>query len=434
MDDLCSWEEFEMLVRDRIESSGGGHDERSAAIEIVSGEGRLHTPISGLKRGPSLVSFFCRVIEVSGPVRFERADGGHGFVSKILCGDETGEVILTLWDDKAFASSEISPGEVLEVAGRLKRPGYISVSDLIKPDNFGEMPLRETGMRTMCSVTADMKILAFAGSGSFSSGTGRRSGYTRIIGGDASGTAEIMFWNGDLIKSCREGEFIRIGNMHEKPASGMKRHFSVGEDAWIEHLDACRCENIFTGKIRDLYDGWSGSVSAVVDDPGEVRGYVTRTGRPSLVRNVSISDDSGKAMLVIWGDQAGRFLSERDTLNIFFADARERSGGPGYDENVSKFEIHAGHGSFVFPEEKGGKEFSIKGILAPRKGYMSIETGELCYPLKDRKEGMKVCAGVDARGILYDSGRFEAGEWGHISEDPVGLREETDRLKEKLGC
>lgn len=58
MDDLCSWEEFERLVEDRVGVSADEQEERSAARDVVSDAGRLHTHLSALKAGPSLVSFF----------------------------------------------------------------------------------------------------------------------------------------------------------------------------------------------------------------------------------------------------------------------------------------------------------------------------------------------------------------------------------------
>lgn len=436
MDDLCSWEEFERLVEEKAGSAADESDERSAAREVVSDAGRLHTRLSELKGGPSLVSFFCSVIEVKKAERFDRPGGGEGFVSRILCGDETGEVMLTLWDDKAFASAEISEGEILEVVGRFRRRGSVDVSDLRKPENPPVITLRKCGMRTFSPVSIECVILAFAREGSFRSSDGSDSGYMRVITGDAAGEAEIMFWNNDVPKGFHTGDNVRITGIYERPSSGSKRSYSADENAGISliSVDPEAMIHDFQSRISDLNEDWSGSISVTIDDPGEVREFVTRKGVVSHVRNLEVSDEGGTAVLVVWGEQACLPFSKGDEADIFFAGAKESSVRPGYAVSSSRIEIHAGYGSWVSLAESGGREVSIKGMVIPRDGYFSLDNREGGYPLKGLKEGMQPCMEAEVRGILYDSGRLEPDEFRLCGEEPSSLKSRLEEIKRRYGC
>jgi replication factor A1 len=435
MDDLCSWEEFERLVESKA-GAAGDDDERSAALEVVSDAGRLHTPLAALMAGPSLVSFFCRVIEIKEVERFDRPEGGDGFVSRILCGDETGEVLLTLWDEKAFAAREISGGEILEVVGRLKRRGNVDVADLRKPEKPPKIILRRNGMRTFSPVSIDCVILAFAGGGTFQAPGGRESVYIRLITGDCFGEAEVMFWNKASLEDFQTGDYVRISGIYERPSSGSKRSYSADEKCLLTSLKAEEEKVVheFSSLISVTEDGWSGSISVNIDDPGELREFVTRRGMPSHVRNLQVSDESGTAVLVMWGKQACLPFVKGDRADIFFSEARERETKQGSAEIASFLEIHAGYSSFVSLAEGGGKSVSIRGIITPRNGYFSIDNRESCYPLKDLKDGMLPCMEAVICGTLYESGRLEVNNFEMCREDMDLLESGLEEVKRRAGC
>ncbi|WP_157199051.1 hypothetical protein [Methanolacinia paynteri] len=437
MDDLCSWEEFERLVEDRVGVSADEKEERSAARDVVSDAGRLHTHLSALKAGPSLVSFFCRVIEVKKAERFERQEGGYGFVSRVLCGDETGEVVLTLWDEKAFAAGEISEGEILEVVGRFRRKGAVDVADLRKPENPPEITLRKNGMKTFSPVSLDCVILVFAGEGVFQAPGGKESRYIRLITGDRSGEAEIMFWNNESAKTFNCGDFVRISGIYERPSSGPKKSYTADEKSLIAPVpvEEGKIVHEFSSRISGIREDWWGSIQVCIDDPGRVRDFVTRKGAASHVRNLQVYDESGAGALVIWGEQACLPFVKGDKIEIFFAEAREGSKRPGFNEIPSLPEIHAGYSSFVSLKENGGEQVCIRGIITPRGGgCYSIDSRDCCYLLKELKNGMLPCSEVLVWGILYDSGRVEVSRFEICGEDIDLMKSGLDEVKKRCGC
>lgn len=438
VDDLCSWEEFERLVEKKaVETNGDCSEERFAAREVVKDFRRLHTSVSDLNRDPSLVSFFCCVIEVKKAERFDRPDGGYGFISRILCGDDTGELILTLWDEKAFAAAEISVGDILEVVGRLKRKGVVDVSDLRKPEKHPGVSLRKNGMRSLSPVGINCNILAFAGEGRFKGRDGRDSVYLRLIIGDDSGESEVMFWNNNSPKLFRKGDFVRISGLFERPASGSKRSYSADENSEILRLDSDskNFSHDFSSRISEIKDGWCGSISAIVEDPGHVRDFVSQRGNISHVRNMEVSDHTGRIMLVIWGEQACIPFVKGDCVDVFFADARSKPRSPAFTYNQIRYEVHAGYGSFIAVFESGSEEISVRGIVVPRNGYFSIDNDYASYPLKEgAKENFKPCAEGIVYGSVFDSGRVELGKFEECVDDFSALMVKVEEIRRMIDC
>ena len=74
--------------------------------------------VSTLIDGASGVDIFLKVLSVSQPREFERK-GKKGKVRNLLAMDETGEVGLSLWDDKA--DIELAGGEIIKMSGAYVR-------------------------------------------------------------------------------------------------------------------------------------------------------------------------------------------------------------------------------------------------------------------------------------------------------------------------
>ena len=118
VDDLIAEAEFEERVEAKAAACGGLVDEPTAAMLVVGDLGRAHRKVQDLFGGASLVCFFGRVLAVSEPRTFVRADGEEGRIATVTLGDETGRVETALFDEKADAVAEIAVGEVLEVIAK----------------------------------------------------------------------------------------------------------------------------------------------------------------------------------------------------------------------------------------------------------------------------------------------------------------------------
>ena len=83
VDDLIGEAEFEERVEAKVEACGGLVDEPTAAMLVVGDLGRAHRKVQDLFSGGSLVCFFGRVLAVSDPRAFVRADGEEGRIAGV---------------------------------------------------------------------------------------------------------------------------------------------------------------------------------------------------------------------------------------------------------------------------------------------------------------------------------------------------------------
>ncbi len=143
VDDLLPREEFDRRVEEVMETSGDLYDEPTAAMIVVTNLGRAHVKIRDVGSGSSLSCFFGKVISTTSPHEFQKSDGSTGIVADILLGDETGQVRVVLWDEKAQAAAEVEIGGVLEIIAKPSTRGKGEVSAMAFREAACEISLRD---------------------------------------------------------------------------------------------------------------------------------------------------------------------------------------------------------------------------------------------------------------------------------------------------
>ena len=182
VDDLLTWEEFEARVSAVCQKENDEDAETEAARSVAESLGRLHVKIADLKKGPTLCSFFCNVIEKGDIIRFERDSdaGAHSYIDpdddifvtespdaeppgllrRVLVGDDTGEAFLVFRDMKVHGTQDIRIGDVLEVAARFRGLSNVIAVDLQEADKGVDVFLRKSGMKTLKPLNLRVKILS----------------------------------------------------------------------------------------------------------------------------------------------------------------------------------------------------------------------------------------------------------------------------------
>ena len=182
VDDLLTWEEFEAKVGAVCTKENDEDAETEAARSVAESLGRLHVKIADLKKGPTLCSFFCKVIEKGDIIRFERDSEtvAHSYIDpdddlfvtespdaeppgllrRVLVGDDTGEAVLVFRDMKVHGTQDIRVGDVLEVAARFRGLSNVIAVDLQEADKGRDVCLRKSGMKTLKPLSLRVKILS----------------------------------------------------------------------------------------------------------------------------------------------------------------------------------------------------------------------------------------------------------------------------------
>ncbi|KQC05773.1 MAG: hypothetical protein APR53_06540 [Methanoculleus sp. SDB] len=417
VDDLYSFEEYERLIGETIEASGGLLDEQTAAMLVVRAAGREHRLIAKLASDASLACFFGKVLAVSEPRIFDRPDGTQGCVARVRVGDETGEITLLLWDERAGAVAEIAPGDVLEIAGRLRSPAEVQVVDLQKA--ACDIATREdagSGEVTHADrVTLDVRVL-FAGEVQTYT---RRDGTTGeridVIVGDADGTARLVCWHPPLFEhlSHASGHTVRIEGAVPNPRTGA-REYSLGEQAGVQAADL-QITVPFTppGMIAEGKPVCSaGEVVAV----RQQREFETRKGTRSRVRNIAIGSGGTVVPVVLWGEHALLSFAPGDTVEIFNAPVKQAKSG--------ECELHIGWGSAIRVVMTDDEPVTFTGTVIDTALGLCIDDGETAFLLDT-----PLAPGADVHVTGRRSqNRITVGTCTRAVIDPALLKERIARI------
>ena len=374
VDDLLTKEEFEKRIEEKTEDCGDLIDEPTAALLVVTELGRHHVKISGLSARSSLFSFFGKVIEKSEPKEFDRKDGEKGLVANLLVGDETGEIRVVLWDEKALALQEIECGDVLEIIGRHSGKHAQDITALALRKATCDIRCRSSPSSLVSSVPErkdlDLQVLTVGEVRTFSRRDGTPGQMVEMIVGNAEGTGRLVCWAPELLDGLKKGDCIRFGNTLEKEVSAAKE-YSIDEKSTVTKIETAI--TVPLSCIGTIADAGTFSVQGTVGRVTPLRTFQTRDGRTSQVRNLVIADESGEIRVVLWGEKALEPLFPGETLTIYHATAQPgRQGG---------IELSVGRGSALLVKLPPDREITFEGMVIADQGCSFIDNGKERYLL-----------------------------------------------------
>ena len=378
VDDLIAEAEFEERVEAKAAACGGLVDEPTAAMLVVGDLGRAHRKIADLFGKASLVLFFGKVLALSEPRTFIRADGEEGRIATVTLGDETGRVEMALFDERADAIAELSTGEVLEVIARpsARRRGEVTALALQKAGcevDCQAPPGGTAGGRTPAEeVVAELvlRVLTIKPPRSFTRRDGSPGEMTEALVGNEEGVFRLVAWQPGLLDGLGPGDAVRVTNLQPSRRSE-RREFSIDEGSTIERVESA--PDVATVPLASLPGEGTVSVRGEVRSLQPPRQFVARSGEPSWVRNLVLGDEGGEAPVVLWGEHALLPLAIGDPLEVYGATAK-----PG---RYGDLEVSAGWNSAVLLPSADEEEVAIEGTVLATPSGLFIDDGVRRYLL-----------------------------------------------------
>jgi replication factor A1 len=375
VDDLIGEAEFEERVEAKTEACGGLVDEPTAAMLVVGDLGRAHRKVHDLFGGGSLVCFFGRVLAVSTPRTFVRADGEEGRIATVTLGDETGRVEAALFDEKADAVAEIAVGEVLEVIARPspRRRGGVTALALQKagcevdcqaPPNGDAAPAPDG------AVELSARVLTLRPPRTYMRRDGTQGAMAEALVGNELGVFRLVAWQPALLEGIGPGDTVRVTNAH--PSRRSERcEYSVDDGSTVEVTD--EAVEVTVMPLGTLPGEGTVSVSGRITSIQPPRQFIARSGAPSWVRNLVIADASGTAPVVLWGDHALIPLAVGDGLEIY--------GGTAKPGRFGDLEVSAGWAAAVALPAADEIAVAIEGTVLAAPSGLFIDDGVRRYLL-----------------------------------------------------
>jgi replication factor A1 len=242
--------------------------------------------ISELKSNLPTANLVARVVGVSEPQEVQRKTGEKVAVSRILVGDETGIVSVSLWDDKAEFASQLKAGDIVRIEDAIPalRLGQISISagrtaslqkleDASKAIEVKVNKVREVGSGSEL-VAIEGEVLGKPETREVTTAKGEKIQVTSTRIRDETGEARVSFWRSQAAEAgkLQLGTKVRIYGLLPRPGLAGETEFNTVQASKLEVLTQARGERPSQDEFRQfiaLKENEQVWVRAIILDAGE---------------------------------------------------------------------------------------------------------------------------------------------------------------------
>jgi replication factor A1 len=375
VDDLISREEFDRRVEEKEEETGGLLDAHTAAMLVVGELGRSHVKIRDITRKASICSFFGKVIHAEPLHEFTRSDGNPGILARVTLGDETGQIVALLWDERAMVVQEIGSDEVVEVIGRPSRSGALEITILNIRPSACEIatvggPVRPKDKEESlgpCKVC----LLGVEAPREYIRRDGSPATFVEGLVGDGGGTCRLVCWTPELLTGLEIPGPVRITGLRYR--DGLQgREYHLDARGQIEGIEG-EVQVPFIA-LPALVEGAVPAVKGTITTLDPPRSFF-KNGEVSWMRHGILSEDDMAIRIIFWGEKARIPLVEGEEVAVYHIQARTGRG--------STVEIHTRRETVILPLPAPVRERVFEGTVIPGLAGMMIDNGEEAYLLEE---------------------------------------------------
>lgn len=318
-------EDFMNLVSEKVEQMGGLCDEKTAAMLVAHDLGSHENiksnqiKIADITADSGNVNFIAKIMTIFPIKEFTRGDGTTGRVANVLVGDETGNIRITLWDDKTDLINEefIEIGQNLQINGYAK-DGYSGPEVNIGNHSALSLTEEDVKIKLISNKISDIKdnmsnlniigqLLDKSEIREFTKKDGNAGRVGNIIIGDDSGKIRVTLWDekNDSILDLNIGDTIEIINGYSRENNFTQQiELQVGTHGVIRKTElSVEYKEIIT-PIEKIVAGESYSIQGFVSGLGDIREFSKEDGTVNMVSNIYVSDDTGRIRISLWADHA----------------------------------------------------------------------------------------------------------------------------------
>ena len=352
------------MLKEKREGAGRLLTDEGAAHMVASDLGVSVTNPSSFKTslnvrdliiGASDVSVSGRVALAYPSQSFQRRDGAQGRVGKFILEDETGSVMIVLWDEKAelLDQNRVAPGISIRVNHGYVRAGLdgrpeVNVGrrgSLVTEGAQGEpakasSPMSRRKIGEISEKDLLVNIVGTVVSASTPSGFTRSDGTSGQIAslqvGDETGKIRVVLWNekAEAADGISENMVVDVshGRVRRGQTGDIEVHLSQSSELRLlkNPPKGVGAPRLLLKKIQDLKPGLSSvDVLARIAVLGHSRSFQRQFGGEGRVGDVTLVDETGSIRLSLWDDRVEllRELVPGTAILLKGAYTREGLGG-----------------------------------------------------------------------------------------------------------
>ncbi len=271
-----------------------------------------------------------RVVTTSDIREFERHDGTTGKVASLILMDSTGQVRVSLWDERTELVKELKLGVAVKLENASVRPGLRNKPELslgargrllLNPPEaeVAELPELPEGLLKLEELEASMPTVGLAARvkrklplQEFKRDDGTSGKVISVVLADETGTARASFWGdaAELVQDLKLNDIVLLRNAYTRVGLTGKPEVHVGKIARIEvnppdvTVEALGLSVIKIGEVEPNMDALE--VMGRVIETTAPREFVRVDGSKGKVASVTIGDQTGTTRVSLWHEHADK--------------------------------------------------------------------------------------------------------------------------------
>ena len=289
--------------------------------------------ISDITENMKNISITGRIKEIYNVNKFNKADGGTGYVGSFLLHDKTGDIRIVLWDDNVsiFNEDNFEPNELVKIINGIARKGRFQDKEIhigrygkiiLSPDDvdYNKYPKVKFELVNINDINLNLKSLSLEGKIIQISPIkefNRKNGEIGKVGSltllDSTGSIRITFWNEDTekLKNLQINDVITISNLNPRLNSLDSKTIDMyaSKNTIIKKVQKTMeieielVQNINMLQENNGVVSFKGKITSL-DDLKEI---TTRSGEILSLLGFIISDNTDWIRVTLWREMAEEF-------------------------------------------------------------------------------------------------------------------------------
>ncbi len=289
--------------------------------------------VADLKLELAEVDIIGRVVATSDIREFERPDGSTGKVASLMLMDSTGQVRVSLWDERTDLVKDLKLGTAVKLENASVRPGLrdgpeLSLGSrgrlLLNPSEaeVAELPELVERLLKIEELEASMPTVDLAARvrrklplQEFKRDDGRPGKVISVILADETGTVRASFWDSaaELAQNLQQNDVVLLHNAYTRTGLAGKPEVHVGKVARVEvnppgvTIGALEPSRIKIGELEPNMDALE--VIGRVIEVTPSREFTRADGSKGKVASITIGDQTGVTRTSFWHEHVDRVAS-----------------------------------------------------------------------------------------------------------------------------
>ncbi|OLS33099.1 MAG: Replication factor A [Candidatus Heimdallarchaeota archaeon AB_125] len=293
-------------------------------------------------------------------LEFERSDGSKGVKQGLVLGDETGEIYVNFWNEKAHDVKDIGLGDIIEVVGlaaKVGLKGHLEMhsskyTNVVKKEDSEDIIVKKgfVGSGTdigaqllpIAQITELSSLISTKGliininpMHEFSRENESKGKVRDITISDNTGIIRVVLWDDktQLINEDDVNKVISILNGFTRKGryTDIEIHCGNQTRMAVESIDS-NSENQYQfdfSNIKDITDDMNEAhIQGIVSDLSPIQDIKTKEDEIIQLRNLRVEDQSGTIRITCWRENIAKIsdVSVGEGIEIYNASVKEDAG------------------------------------------------------------------------------------------------------------